>query len=178
MITLDILRHVCPLAKTARLQLFIDPLNEAMDTFDINTLARAQMFIAQIAHESGSFHYVEELASGAAYDTGKKAIALGNTPEEDGDGERYKGRGLIQITGRTNYAAVSKALNVDFLADPELLEDPRNAAGSAAWFWQAHHCNEAADAGNFQRVTKIINGGLNGYNDRLQYFDKAKEVIV
>lgn len=158
---------------------FFSPLCSAMAEFEISTTARQAAFLAQIGHESGQFRYVCELASGADYDTGPKAKALGNTPEADGDGERYKGRGLIQITGHDNYLKCSVALFNDdrLLQFPELLEDPENACRSAGWFWKARGLNELADAGNFLRITKIINGGTNGYANRSGLYVKAKEVL-
>ena len=177
MITLEQLGQICLLARTGRLALFLEPLNEAMDEFHISDApARAQAFIAQLAHESGSFRYVCELASGAAYEG---RADLGNT--EPGDGVRYKGRGLIQITGRANYAQCSAALFGDaakLIDSPALLEQPIYACRSAAWFWVAHGLNELADAGDFQRITRRINGGLNGYVDRLAYFARAQQVLA
>ena len=108
---------------------YFGPLNDAMDEFTINTPQRQAMFLAQIAHESGELRYVEEIASGAAYEG---RADLGNT--EPGDGVRYKGRGLIQITGRANYAVCGLALDLDLIANPELLLEPVNACRSAAIF--------------------------------------------
>ena len=165
MITLDELKKICPLASASRMAIFVDPLNDAMSEFEISeNVERETAFIAQIAHESGGFHYVRELASGASYE-GRKD--LGN--DQPGDGVRYKGRGLIQITGRSNYALCSTALYgypTKLLNEPELLEEPENACRSAAWFWQARGLNELADQGNFLLITKRINGGTNGYEDR------------
>ncbi len=152
---------------------FFGPLNDAMDEFSIDAPMRQAMFLAQVAHESGELRYVEEIASGAAYEG---RTDLGNT--EPGDGERYKGRGLIQITGRANYAACGAALDVDFVAHPELLATAVNACRSAGWFWQSHGCNELADADNFRKITLKINGGLNGYEDRLAYLELAKGAIA
>lgn len=179
MIALDELKLICPATKLSRLALFVDPLNAAMHEFEIDyTPVREGMFIAQVAHESGGFNYVRELASGAAYDVGAKAERLGNTPEDDDDGERYKGRGLIQLTGTTNYRLCGEALGVDFLANPELLEAPDNAARSAAWFWKTNGLNELADRGDFKLITKRINGGYNGYADRLAYWDRAQGALA
>jgi putative chitinase len=130
------------------------------------------MFLAQVAHESGEFRYVQELASGSAYE-GRKD--LGNT--EPGDGVRFKGRGLIQITGRANYEACGRAIGADFIADPALMEQPTWAVGSAAWFWQQHGMNELADAENFDAITRRINGGSNGQQDRLAYLMRAKKAM-
>lgn len=177
MITLDDLKKICPRASAARMAVFVDALNDAMDEFSISeNVERESAFIAQLAHESGGFHYVRELASGEAYEG---RADLGNT--EAGDGVRYKGRGLIQITGRANYAACSTALfgyPTKLLNEPELLEQPVYACRSATWFWQTHGLNELADQGDFLRITKRINGGTNGYQDRCAYFDRAKEALA
>lgn len=181
MITLSQLKAIMPLAG-ARADAFLEPINAAMTEFHIDTVRRVQAFLAQIAHESGQLHYTRELASGAAYDTGRLAERLGNTPEADGDGQRYKGRGLIQITGYDNYRKCSIALygNPQTLLDqPELLESPAAACRSAAWFWWSNGLNVTADIPNsFQTITKRINGGLNGYAERLAFFERAKKVIV
>jgi putative chitinase len=137
---------------------------------------RQAAFLAQIAHESGSLCYVRELASGQAYE-GRSD--LGNT--EPGDGVRFKGRGLIQITGRDNYRAVSKALYGDdetLQLHPELLEDVVPACRSAAWFWWSHGLNALADTGAFRAITRRINGGMKGQPDRLAFYATAKEVLA
>lgn len=159
-----------------RADLLADPINSAMDEFDINTPARQAAFIAQIGHESGQLRYVEELASGQAYE-GRHD--LGNS--RPGDGRLYKGRGLIQITGRANYASCSADLFGDesvLIDNPERLCEPELAARSAAWFWQLHGLNELADAGNFERITRRINGGLNGQAERLAFWERSKAVLA
>lgn len=175
-LTLEQLQAIMPYAGK-RAAVFLEPLNEAMRWADINTPKRMAAFLAQIAHESGELRYVRELASGEAYDTGRLAARLGNTAEADGDGQRFKGRGLIQITGRANYEAASEALEVDFVANPELMETPHYAAMVSAWFWMDRSLGLVADRGDFERLTRRINGGLNGYTDRLRYWAKAKEVL-
>lgn len=156
------------------------PLDQAMAKFQINNPARQQMFIAQLAHESGELRYTRELADGKAYDT---RTDLGNTPAIDGDGELTKGRGYIQITGTTNYIAVGKALGVDFMKFPAKLEEPYYAAMSAGWFWFSRGLNEVADVNTeaaFLRVSIKINGknrktGLpNHWLERLAYWNLAK----
>ena len=124
-ITEQQLRQIMPLAR-GRAAVFLPHLNAAMARRGIDTPRRIAAFLAQIGHESGQLLYVRELASGAAYDTGRLAAQLGNTPAADGDGQRYKGRGLIQITGRSNYRSCSLALFGDerLLERPELLEQP------------------------------------------------------
>ncbi|MFA5026620.1 MAG: glycoside hydrolase family 19 protein [Candidatus Methylomirabilota bacterium] len=175
MITLDQLRAIIPFAMS-RAPIYLVPMNDAMAEFQINTPARQAAFLAQVAHESGSLRYTRELASGAAYE-GRED--LGNT--EVGDGAKYRGRGLIQITGRANMAKCSAALYGDpdhLLSNPEVLELPAAACRSAAWFWQSHGLNELADAGDFIRITKRVNGGTNGYADRLDFYERAKKVLL
>lgn len=139
---------------------FAAPLTECMERFFIDREARQAAFLAQIAHESGSLRYVRELASGDAYE-GRRD--LGNT--NVGDGRRYKGRGLIQTTGRANYLELQAALSrhnyagvPDFIEAPEQLEEPRWAAASAGYFWLSRGLNELADAGDFMRISIRING--------------------
>ena len=130
------------------------------------------MFLAQIGHESGQLRYTEELASGAAYE-GRKA--LGNT--EAGDGVKYKGRGLIQITGRSNYALCGLALDLPLLEKPELLKSIPYSVLSAGWFWSNNNLNSYCDKGDFYGLTKRINGGLNGIEDRVLLYKRACEAI-
>lgn len=170
-ITIEQLRLIMPYAKQ-RANIFIDALNAAMNEFEINTSLRQAAFLAQIAHESGSLRYVREIASGSAYE-GRKD--LGNT--QPGDGVKFKGRGLIQITGRSNYAAVSKALGIDFIANPELLETIENATRSAAWWWKAHNLNSLADQKLFDKITRVINGGTNGQDERRALYKNALIVL-
>ena len=174
MITIDQLRKIIPYAGP-RAGVFLGPLNDAMSEFGIDSPARQAAFLAQIAHESGSLRYVCEIASGVAYEG---RADLGNT--EPGDGVRFRGRGLIQITGRANYRACSVAMygNEDYLLlNPELLEDVLPACRSAAWFWQSRGLNALADSGAFRAITRVINGGFNGYADRLANFQRAQEVL-
>lgn len=161
-------------AAARRIAAYVDPLNRGMAEFGINNPARAAAFIAQLAHESGEFRHVRELADGSAYE-GRKD--LGNT--KAGDGKRYKGRGLIQITGRANYARVSKHFGVDFVNRPELLESPEWAARSACWYWKHGNgdLSPMADAGSFETITRRINGGLNHYGERVAYWEKARVVL-
>lgn len=168
-------------AQRVKVQLYAPLLNDAMLAYDITTPERQAAFLAQVGHESGELNYVREIYSGEKYDVGTLAARLGNTPEDDGDGEFYRGRGLIQITGRDNYAACSKALFGNesvLIANPELLEQPKYAALSAAWFWESHGCNEMADNGEFQKITRTINGGLNGWKHRADLWVVAQEVLV
>lgn len=177
--TLDQLKAIIPRAGK-RAEVFLAPLKAAMEEFEIDTPLRKAAFLAQIAHESGSLRYVRELASGSAYDTGRLAERLGNTPEDDDDGERYKGRGLIQITGTSNYGQCSLALFGDrdhLLVHPEYLELPEYAARSAAWYWHSRGLNELADDQQFLQITRRINGGTNGLEDRYSFYLRAKKVL-
>ncbi|MBI6553619.1 glycoside hydrolase family 19 protein [Pseudomonas veronii] len=114
------------------------------------------------------------------YDTGTLAKRLSNTPEADGDGQKYRGRGLIQVTGRDNYFACSKALFGDdrLLRTPELLEQAEWACKSAAWFWNSRNLDALADSGSFEMITGRINGGLNGYAERLTSYSTALKVLA
>lgn len=178
MITLDELYRIDPRTK-AKAPVYLEGLNVAMREFEIDqSFLREAAFLAQILHESGGLRYVRELASGEAYDTGRLAARLGNTPEADGDGQRYRGRGLIQITGRHNYLLCGMALDADLLAQPELLEQPVLACRSAGWFWSNNGCNALADKEDFLRITKVINGGANGWAERKTLYDKALVVLA
>lgn len=164
-----------PLARD-RADAFVDHLNSAMAEFEINNPLREAAFLAQVAHESGELRYVRELASGEAYEG---RASLGNT--EPGDGVRYRGRGLIQITGRANYRACSEALfgDPELLLDyPERLEPPGPASLSAAWFWSSRGLNPLADRGDFLRITKVINGGTTHYKERVAYYERAKKLFA
>ena len=160
---------------------FVPVLNTAMVRFQIIGTKRIAAFIAQIGHESGQFRYVRELGSDqylSKYDTGSLAKRLGNTPEADGDGQKYRGRGLIQITGRANYITCGEALALDLVNHPELLEKPQHACMSAAWFWASRGLNTLADAGQFDTITRRINGGQNGAADRQALYARALKVLA
>ena len=159
---------------------FVPILNTAMVRYQIVGSLRMAAFIAQIGHESGQLRYVREMGSDqylSKYDTGSLAKRLGNTPEADGDGQKYRGRGLIQITGRANYAECGEALGLDLVNHPELLEKPQHACMSAAWFWASRGLNTLADAGKFDTITRRINGGQNGAADRRALYAQALKVL-
>lgn len=164
--------EIMPFARQ-RASAFFAPLTAAMGEFGIDSPARQAAFLAQVGHESGQLRYVRELASGAAYE-GRRD--LGNVVA--GDGVRYKGRGLIQITGRANYKECGRALGLDLVANPELLEEPLNACRSAAWFWNSRGLNALADEGDQRAITRRINGGYNGLDDRLALFAVAERVLA
>jgi len=145
-------------------------LTAAMDEHQIDTPQREAMFIAQAAHETESFRCLEELESGQAYEN---RADLGNT--QPGDGVKYKGRGVFQITGRFNYARCSQALfgSDTLILDPAKLAEPATAADSAGWFWDWRGLAKAADAGDVLAATKKINGGTNGLAERLALYKRA-----
>jgi len=153
---------------------FLSPLNHYLHVYEINTPPRVAAFLAQIAHESGGLRFTREIwgptPQQAKYEPPSLlARRLGNT--ETNDGRRFLGRGLIQITGRYNYGQVSVALGQDFLANPAQLEDPLWAVASACWFWATRGLNPMADQAtedSFRQITRRINGGLNGWADRLE----------
>lgn len=171
-VTLAQLVAIMPLAGS-RAAAFLAPLNAAMLEFGITTPARQASFLSQVGHESGQLRYVRELASGQVYEG---RADLGNT--QRGDGVRFRGRGLLQVTGRTNYAACGKALGLDLLAQPDLIEQTVNACRSAGWFWQTRGLNALADAGDQERVTRRINGGVNGLAERLALYQAARKVLA
>ena len=160
-----------------RAELFAGWLSEACRFYEINTTDRLAAFLAQIGHESGSFKWLREIADGSAYE-GRKD--LGNVNQ--GDGTRYRGRGLIQVTGRDNYRQMGQLLAhqgaPDFEASPEALEEPQWAAWSAAAWWGSRNLNALADAGDFDRITRRINGGTNGAADRRARWERAKAVLA
>lgn len=140
--------------------------------FAITTPMRMCHFLAQVLWESGCFRYTKELASGKAYE-GRKD--LGNV--QKGDGVKFKGRGLIQITGRTTYVAVGKYFGMDFINHPELLETPEWAFKSAGWYWLTKGLNKLADRDELTKITKIINGGYSHKAERLMYLGKVKRAF-
>lgn len=156
----------------ARLDAHWPYINPALDVAEISTPLRISAFLAQLAHESGEFHYMQELADGSAYEG---RADLGNT--EPGDGVRYKGRGPIQITGRANYAACGKALGLDLIGNPKLLEEPEYGTLSATWFWDSKHLSLLADHGWFRAITRAVNGGYTGWADRLQYYEENRRIL-
>ena len=159
----------CPAAKRADYLPFIQ---QAMQEFEITSYLREAAFLAQLAHESAELRYMEEIASGAAYE-GRKD--LGNT--QPGDGKRYKGRGPIQLTGRANYQKYGDLLGLDLVNNPTVAATKEVGFRIAGLYWQSHGLNELADSQQFETITRRINGGLNGQADRVMYYDRAKRVL-
>ena len=171
-LNLSVLQGIMPAANDAKVELYLPYLLTKMEDREINTpLCRAH-FLAQIGHESGALRYNEELASGAAYEDRSD---LGNT--EDGDGRRFKGRGLIQLTGRANYRDYGKSIGIDLTVDENWLQvarDPALAVDVACWFWETRKLNQLAEDDDVVAVTRRINGGTNGLADRRGYLARAR----
>lgn len=165
------LKEIMPYATDANIDKYLPHLNDTMATFNIDTPLRQAHFLAQLAHESGSLRYVREIASGEAYE-GRKD--LGNVIP--GDGVRFKGRGLIQLTGRANYKAFDEYTNGDYdlQVHPDRVELPELAALVAGWFWDRSKLNVLADQDDIRAITRKINGGLNGLSDREEHLKRAK----
>jgi putative chitinase len=151
-------------------------LAKSMQDRQINTPLRQAHFLAQIGHESAQLRYAEEIASGAAYE-GRQD--LGNT--QPGDGVRFKGRGLIQLTGRANYAKYGQSIGRDLVTDghwTQVAEDPALAVDVASWFWASRQLNQYADLDDIITVTKRINGGVNGLDDRKALLNRGKFFLL
>jgi predicted chitinase/LysM repeat protein len=171
-VSLQDLKAIMPALSDARAREVLPHLNRAMAEAGINTKQRQAMFLAQLGHESASFRYFEEIASGSAYEG---RADLGNT--QPGDGVRFKGRGPIQLTGRSNYRAAGRALGIDLENNPRRAADLDVGFRTAAWFWNSRSLNTYADQGNFREVTRRINGGYNGLADREAYYRRALAVL-
>jgi len=146
--------------------------NVHLETYSIKTQLRFCHFFAQLAHESGNFRYMEEIASGAAYE-GRKD--LGNVNK--GDGVRYKGRGPIQLTGRANYRKYGQQLGIDFENNPDIVAIPSVGLMVACKFWSDNGLNALADQDDLRAITRRINGGYNGFEDRKAHLVKLKSWV-
>jgi len=172
MVTDDELRKIMPNCAAAKRANYLPFIQQAMQEFEITSYLREAAFLAQLAHESGELRYMEEIASGGAYE-GRRD--LGNT--QPGDGKRYKGRGPIQLTGRANYQKYGDLLGLDLVNNPTIAATPQVGFRIAGQFWQLNGLNPLADQQNFKQITKRINGGYNGLEDRTMYYDRAKRVL-
>jgi putative chitinase len=159
-------------ASARRVALYFAPITTKMAECGIDTPLRQAHFLAQLAHESGQLVYTEEIASGEAYEG---RLDLGNT--QPGDGKRFKGRGLIQLTGRANYTRYGKSVGKDFTTDEAaqtIATDPSLAVDVSCWFWTERRLNAIADNDDVRAVTRVINGGYNGLTDRKAKLARAK----
>jgi len=182
---------------------WVDALNETFARFNLTTNNQKAMFIGQCSHECGNFRTLEEnlnyraetlmklwpkrfpsLEFAKQYEKNPKKIAnsvyasrMGNRDEASGDGYRFRGRGALQCTGHSTYFHAGKALGVDFVMQPDLVATPKYAALTAGWFWDTHKLNPPADALDYTKVTKIINGGTIGLDDRIKHVQQALAVL-
>lgn len=180
-----------------------DPLNETFERFGINSINQKAAFLGQCGHECGNFRIFEEnlnykaatlmklwpkrfptLEFANQYAGNPQKIAnmvysnrMGNRDEKSGDGYRFRGSGALQLTGHENFFHAGKALGVDFVMQPELVRTPKYALLTAGWFWSTHKCNPPADALDHVRLTKIINGGTIGLDDRVKHTNEAIAVL-
>lgn len=166
------LKAIAPNSKNEIIDPLVTYLNKYMPKYEVNNYLRVCHFLAQAAHESASFRTLEEYASGTAYE-GRKD--LGNV--QRGDGMRYKGRGIFQLTGRANYRDIGKKIGMDLENNPELAESPEVSVLTALEYWKSRNLNTLADADDVEAITRKINGGLNGFEDRKKYLAKCKQVI-
>lgn len=181
MLTDSQLMRIMPHLKAERAALMLPHLNATMARCEVNTLLRTAAFVAQLAHESGEFRFMEEIwgptAQQRRYDPPDRlARDLGNT--QAGDGKRYKGRGPIQITGRANYKRFGELLGLDLVGQPELASQPGVGFLLSGMFWVSRGLNEFADAQDFVKITKRINGGTTGLADRQAFYERAKAVLA
>ncbi len=173
MITATLLRAIAPRANPKLAVELAAAMEDVLPAAGISTPLRLAHFLAQAAHESAGFKTLTEYASGADYEDRKD---LGNI--EKGDGKRYKGRGIFQLTGRENYRVIGEKLGLPLEAEPQLAAEPRDAVRIAAEYWTSRNLNEAADEDQLRVITRRINGGLNGLTDRARYLNRAKLALI
>lgn len=176
-LNVDSLIKAMPGLSKERAELFTPLLIKAINEFHINTPDRRNMFLAQVGHESGNFKFLKEIGKDEYFNRYEGRKDLGNT--QPGDGLKFKGRGAIQITGRSNYEKVGKALGLDLINHPELLEKPENAIRASAWWWENHGLNQLVDKNpnDVKPITRVINGGYNGLEDRQKRFERIKSIF-
>ncbi len=172
-IDFDDLRKLAPKGKADILRALVEPMNEHFPRYGITKPLRVAHFMAQAAHEADGFKTLQEYASGSAYE-GRKD--LGNT--HPGDGRRFKGRGIFQLTGRANYIAYGAKLGLDLVGRPETAAEPEVSVRVACEYWKAKGLNTLADKDDIDRITKRINGGYNGLADRKRYLAIAKRLFA
>ena len=203
-VTLELLQHMCPKTKKSVLEGYLEPLNTVAEYYEMTrNPARLAGFLAQTAHESGGFNFIKENLNYSKdglrkifgkyfpnddianqYARQPERIAnrvyanrMGNGPEESGDGYRFCGRGLIQLTGRSNYTKLANDLGISVEETAQYLETPNGAVSSAGWFWDNNNLNQYCDKGDFITLTKRINGGTIGIEDRTKHFNEAMSYL-
>ncbi len=184
-------------------QQYVSFFDTVLPKYNIDTPLRQAHFLAQVAHESGGFKFVKEnlnYSAKALYGVFRKyfpsldaanlyarkpekiankvyANRLGNGPESSGEGYKYRGRGLIQLTGKANYTSFSGSAGIDAVANPDQVASPEFALASACWYWQSRKINQYADADDIHMVTKRVNGGYNGLESRMHYLEEFKKLL-
>lgn len=203
-VTLELLQHMCPKTKRSVLEGYIEPLNTVAEYYEMtHNAARLAGFLAQIAHESGGFNFIKENLNYSAkglrsifgkyfptdelakqYERQPAKIAnrvyanrMGNGDEASGDGFKFCGRGLIQLTGRNNYTRLAQDLGISIEDTIAYLETPNGAVASAGWFWDNNNLNQYCDKNDFITLTKRINGGTIGLADRQHHYAEAMEYL-
>ena len=202
MVSTEQMKTILPRMNWGKAEAYLPYITTVLPKFGIDTLLRKAHFLAQVAHESGGLKYSQENLNysvqglrsvfgkyfrtteiAETYARKPEKIAsrvyadrMGNGNEASGDGWKYRGRGLIQLTGKENYQKFGQDYNVDCVNNPDLLLDPEWALTSACWFWKKRNLNRYADDDDILMVTKRINGGINGLNDRQQYLDSFKRI--
>ena len=182
---------------------WVKALNQLLPDYEINTPKRVAAFVAQCAHESGGFRflsenlnykaeslmkvfpkYFQDMGTAKSYEKQPAKIAnkiygkrMGNGDEASGDGFKYRGRGLIQLTGKTNYEWFAASIEVNPEEASAYLETFEGAAQSACWFWESNNLNKEADAGDIKQMTKKINGGYIGLDDRIKHYNHMLHVL-
>jgi putative chitinase len=169
-ISYDILRKIAPQCKIAAS--LVDPLNKYLSKYEITSLLRLEHFLGQASEETAGFATLTEYASGREYELRRD---LGNTLY--GDGVKYKGRGIFQITGKYNYRKYGNLLGIDLISNPQMAATPEIAVRTACEYWKDHKLNELADDDDLEGITRRINGGLNGIADRTIYVNRADSVL-
>lgn len=176
--TPDILKNILGKVKynDQVIRLIVDTLNETFKRYEIITTIEQNHFLAQVLHETMAFRHREEIWDGKGaqekYDT---RVDLGNTPEVDGDGKLYRGRGWFQLTGKYNYRLASKEFDIDFVKDPNKASIYPYCGLIAGWYWKRKNIAVPALRNDIKAVTKLINGGYNGIDDRIQWFERCKK---
>jgi len=202
MITEENFKAIIPDVNWSHASKYVPLFDTVLPKYDINTPLRKAYFLAQVAHESGGFKFVTEnlnysakalygvfrkyfpsLEAANSYARKPEKIAnkvyanrMDNGSESSGDGWKYRGRGLIQLTGKSNYQALSDATGQDFISKPDKVSNPEWALASACWYWQKRNINKYADADDIHMVTKLINGGYNGLQNRQHFLDEFKKL--
>jgi putative chitinase len=171
-ITSEILLKVAPRGKKSVIDGLAGFMADALEKYEINTPLRVKHFLGQASHETDGFATLTEYASGRAYE-GRKD--LGNLSA--GDGVRYKGRGIFQLTGKANYKVFGSRLGVDLVSNPELACDPKYAVLTACEYWNSRKLSTYADVDDIRSITKRINGGYNGLDDRILRTENAAKAM-